>query len=305
MAKTTTCGMGLAAHAALPAKLSELLAAMAHNLELHQGALDLRDERARDELEAYVTLAREQQALAEQLRLTAERMVGYHDLPSARHDERALADPRRAEAFARFVQVERELLALIEKAVERDDALLAESDEEDPMVAFFLDVVRAAPTGAPGSVPQLTALLAPIPPTEALPKLIAAVRLAVPADALAVWRLDTNRGAWRIAAAEGLTDTYVRAAIDLAGTKHPRMPDTPVVAEDVHASPILDERRAGLEREGIRSVLAIPLRLEGENRATLTFYWKKPQTLDAARVAGAAAVGSVIAPALENRNLLK
>ena len=42
-----TCGQGLAEHSALPAKLGELAAAMAENLEAHQDLLDVTDENAR------------------------------------------------------------------------------------------------------------------------------------------------------------------------------------------------------------------------------------------------------------------
>lgn len=119
-----TCGKGLAEHSALPAKLAELIAALAENLEVHQGTLDLGDERSRRELDAYVKLAREHRSIAEQLRDVARHMASYRDLPMGRHDERALADPKGGEAFATFVRVERELLAQLQAAVERDEAML-------------------------------------------------------------------------------------------------------------------------------------------------------------------------------------
>src|ERR671935_3226006 len=53
-----TCGKGLAANAALPAKLAELVAARAEVLERHTQALDLTDPNARHELDAYTALAR-------------------------------------------------------------------------------------------------------------------------------------------------------------------------------------------------------------------------------------------------------
>jgi hypothetical protein len=70
-----TCGKGLAEHSALPAKLGELTAAIAENLEVHRKALDLTDENARKEYEAYVKLAQEYRTIASQLQATAEHMA--------------------------------------------------------------------------------------------------------------------------------------------------------------------------------------------------------------------------------------
>ena len=119
-----TCGKGLAEHSALPAKLSELIAAMAENLEVHQKALDLTDENARKEHGAYVKLAKECRSVATQLEATAEHMAGYRDLPMGRHDEQAMADPKVLEAFSRFVKLEQDLLALLHRAVEQDQEML-------------------------------------------------------------------------------------------------------------------------------------------------------------------------------------
>lgn len=120
-----TCGKGLAEHSALPAKLAELEDALAQNLELHQKTLDLSDENARKELDAYVKLAREHRSIAAQLRETAQHMAGYRDLPMGRHDERAFADPALFEAFERFVKAEEELLTQLQAAIERDRQMLA------------------------------------------------------------------------------------------------------------------------------------------------------------------------------------
>jgi hypothetical protein len=59
MEEQPSCGRGLAERSALPDKLGDLVAAVADNLEAHLIALDLTDENARTEHDAYVTLARE------------------------------------------------------------------------------------------------------------------------------------------------------------------------------------------------------------------------------------------------------
>jgi hypothetical protein len=124
MDEPSTCGKGLAEHSALPAKLGELTAAMAENLERHQETPDVTDENARKEHHAYVKLAQEFRYIAIHLQATAEHMAGYRDLPMGRHDPRAMAAPAGFEAFAKFVRLEQELLALLRHAVERDQKML-------------------------------------------------------------------------------------------------------------------------------------------------------------------------------------
>lgn len=119
-----TCGKGLAENSALPAKLGELLSAMAGNLEAHRKALDLTDPNSRAEDEAYEKLLKQLRQIAAQLSLTANEMAGYRDLPMGRHDQEAMTHPRVGEAFQKFVQHKRELLELLEQTEERDGKLL-------------------------------------------------------------------------------------------------------------------------------------------------------------------------------------
>jgi hypothetical protein len=119
-----TCGQGLAAHAALPAKLGELTAAVAEVLDTHTKALDLDDENARQEHAAYLKLAEQHRETAAQLLATGEEMAGYRDLPVARHDPTVMRSPEVVDTFEKFVKVEHELLALLHGRVEQDLAML-------------------------------------------------------------------------------------------------------------------------------------------------------------------------------------
>jgi hypothetical protein len=121
-----TCGRGLAQRAALAARLSALSAAMAENLEQHQQTLDLSDDHARKEKDAYAVLAKDYRNIASQLQATADRMVSYRDLPMARHDGRALAAPRIREAFAAFIERERDLILLLETWIQQDQEILTQ-----------------------------------------------------------------------------------------------------------------------------------------------------------------------------------
>lgn len=121
-----TCGQGLAANAVLPAKLAELTAAQADVLERHTRALDPSDPHAQRELEAYARLTGAHRALAAELTRLAEQMAGCRDLPMARHDMAVMIEPQgQAEAFRRFVDVERELLALLQAKLDQETHLLA------------------------------------------------------------------------------------------------------------------------------------------------------------------------------------
>ena len=126
MANSRTCGQGLAEHAALPAKLGELTAAVADILEHHMEALDLTDENSKREHDAYRDLARKHRSVANQLQETAMQMAGYRDLPMGRHDMKAMASPEVIEAFEKFVRIEQELLALLQARLEQDRQMLVE-----------------------------------------------------------------------------------------------------------------------------------------------------------------------------------
>jgi hypothetical protein len=119
-----TCGKGLAENSVLPAKLSELLAAMVENLESHMKALDLADPNSRTEYDAYERLAKEHRQIAIQLQSVADQMAGYRGLLMGRHDEKAMAHPRVRDAFEKLVRRKQELLTLLEQMAERDNKLL-------------------------------------------------------------------------------------------------------------------------------------------------------------------------------------
>jgi hypothetical protein len=121
-----TCGQGLAENSVLPAKLGELTDSMAEILEIHVGALDLRDNDSRREHEAYRELAQEHRKTAAALRETARRMAGYRDLPMGAHDMGVMSSPRAVAAFENFVKLEEELAALLRRRLESDRAMLAE-----------------------------------------------------------------------------------------------------------------------------------------------------------------------------------
>jgi hypothetical protein len=120
-----TCGEGLAANAALPAKLAELMAAQAEVLKRHTRALDLTDAAAQKERDAYTRLECAHRDAAGELADLAKEMAGYRNLPMGRHDMTVMTDPKgQMEAFRRFVTVEQELVALLQAKLEAEGELL-------------------------------------------------------------------------------------------------------------------------------------------------------------------------------------
>ena len=120
-----TCGKGLAASSELTARLADLTGSMADILERHLPALDLDDERSRREHELYGQLVSEHRACAAALTALGERMAGARDLPMGRHDTAAMADPRMADAFERFVGLEESLQQFLESRLGPDRAMLS------------------------------------------------------------------------------------------------------------------------------------------------------------------------------------
>jgi len=124
-----TCGKGLAENAVLPARLGAVTNALADVLEAHIKALDLDDEHARSEHEAYTKLVDEHRDAAARLRAVAECMAGYRDLPMGVHDDRAMTGPEPVAAFEAFIAMKEELRALLQEQDRRDQQLLVQMRE--------------------------------------------------------------------------------------------------------------------------------------------------------------------------------
>jgi hypothetical protein len=123
-----TCGEGLAANAALPAKLGMLIAGMAGLLENHTRALPSGDANAQQEREAYQRLVKDQRAIAESLQALAAAMESYRDLPIGGHDESVLADQRSRDVFASFIAAEEDVLTLLHEQIREYRTMLAGMD---------------------------------------------------------------------------------------------------------------------------------------------------------------------------------
>ncbi|MCC6416775.1 MAG: hypothetical protein IT429_00840 [Gemmataceae bacterium] len=109
-----TCGKGLAANSALPARLAQLMATRAEVLERHTKALDADDPVARREIETYAALVEAHRAVAAGLQGLAGQMAAARDLPIASHDMAVMTDPDgQAEAYQRYLALEQGVVELL------------------------------------------------------------------------------------------------------------------------------------------------------------------------------------------------
>jgi uncharacterized protein YndB with AHSA1/START domain len=126
-----SCGVGVARHAVIPAKIGVLFEGLAETLELHRAMLVRDDPSSRQEDEVYRELAESWRDIAQRVQKASERMAAQHDLPMGAHDESAWsADHLRA--FEKFVRAEGRLLALLRSAVPEDQAMLASMQPDPP-----------------------------------------------------------------------------------------------------------------------------------------------------------------------------
>jgi uncharacterized protein YndB with AHSA1/START domain len=118
-----TCGIGLAQHATIPAKIGVMFQGLAETLELHRTMLVLEDSNSREENEVYRDLAARWKDITQQVMNTAAHMAAQRELPMGTHDQ-SLWGEAHLKAFEKFVKAQTQVLALLRVAAERDEALL-------------------------------------------------------------------------------------------------------------------------------------------------------------------------------------
>src|SRR5687768_9844973 len=81
-----TCGIGVAQHATIPAKIGVMFEGLAETLELHRRMLVLDDPNSRKEDEVYRELAASWKDIAQLVEKAAAHMAAQHELPMGAHD---------------------------------------------------------------------------------------------------------------------------------------------------------------------------------------------------------------------------
>ncbi len=133
---------------------------------------------------------------------------------------------------------------------------------------------------------------------EMLASLLDLARETVSADAFGVWRMDGG-GTWRLVSSEGLSDTYMQKSLPRSSGEVLTQPVV-VQPEDVanRSTPILAERWREYEREGIRSLMVLPLRIHGRVSGTLVFYCRSPHRFTEPEIESALALANIAAAAI-------
>ncbi len=145
-------------------------------------------------------------------------------------------------------------------------------------------------------------LSASLDPPSVLSAVLALSRRLIDSDAHAIWRQDTATGSWGIGHSSGLSEEYrestIRRLRDVA-----RMPEVPIVADDVMDVPLLGAREHAYRKEGICSLLAVPLRVRDRNSGTLVFYYRTPHRFTEVEVRVATALSNISAAAIGTSEL--
>jgi len=147
--------------------------------------------------------------------------------------------------------------------------------------------------------------------SDVLASVLDVARRVLQADGFAIWRLD--RGAWTIRAFAGVSADFANQSVAhrRSAPIGPNEETEPLVFSDIRRAPALDERRAALEQEGIRSMAAVPLIIAGRYSASLALYYRsrhqfaEPE-LETARALGQTASAALTAAELyEQQQLLR
>jgi PAS domain S-box-containing protein len=144
-------------------------------------------------------------------------------------------------------------------------------------------------------------LLGTLKPEAVLSAILDLSRSLIAADAYAVWRYQPATREWRVVSSAGLSEEYekdVKPQGDVVA-----MADNTVIAEDVEQEPVIAARREVYRSEGVRALLAVPLRIQGQNSGTIAFYYHAPRHFSNAEVRVATALANLAASALGTAEL--
>jgi PAS domain S-box-containing protein len=139
---------------------------------------------------------------------------------------------------------------------------------------------------------------------ELLPALLDLSREVVAADAFSVWRVNGD-GVWRIVSSHGLSDEFLEDSIQIE--RAAALPAEPIVVQPAdlnnRMNPLLRDRWDRYAREGIMSLMILPLRIHGQVSGTLVFYCRQPHHFTDIEVESARALANISAAAITTSEL--
>jgi len=135
---------------------------------------------------------------------------------------------------------------------------------------------------------------------DVIPAILGVAHNVLTADGYAVWRRDAQRNAWHAESISGVATAF--AGTSVPGAFGDAVTE-PVAIEEVAASPLVAERLDAYEREGIRSVLAVPLLTGEQVTGMVVFYYRTRHVFAESEVQAASAFGNLAATALRTAEL--
>jgi len=154
-------------------------------------------------------------------------------------------------------------------------------------------------------VEEAGSLFAALHVVDVLPKVIDLAQRVLAADGHGLWLRDGATGEWALASTEGISDTY-REHVVTAVTHQPASMELegPLVVENLdEAEWVQPPHREAHRAEGIRAMLVAPLRIAGEVKGTLVFYFRSLRSFDEDEVKVAVALASLAGSAIRTAEL--
>jgi PAS domain S-box-containing protein len=121
----------------------------------------------------------------------------------------------------------------------------------------------------------------------------------VPADGIAIWRLDTREKRWSITASRGLSAEFIGVTLpERGGGLTSRLLREPFIVDDPSHWQEVSGRGALYDGEGIQRMLVLPVVIRGEAAGTICCYFRTVHQLSDEDLAAAKAFASVASNAL-------
>jgi PAS domain S-box-containing protein len=140
-----------------------------------------------------------------------------------------------------------------------------------------------------------SALIASPRSSEVLQSILELARRFISADAYGVWRKQTAE-TFQLMSSSGLSERYLTEASTISLPAPPM--EEPLFVEDVFSDPSLANRREFYLREGICSMLVVPLSIRGAFNGTVVYYWRRSKSPSTADLRIGTALGNLAAAAL-------
>ncbi|MGE0444214.1 MAG: PAS domain S-box protein [Vicinamibacterales bacterium] len=135
---------------------------------------------------------------------------------------------------------------------------------------------------------------------EVMEATLSLARDLVGADAYVIWRRHADTG-WVLEAESGLSASFEHVVPSLPHME--LLLAAPLIVPDLLTDDRVAARREALAREGIASMLVIPLRMSGEASGTLVFYYRRRHDFSDVEVQTASALGSLAAAGIRTAEL--